>query len=468
MYNYFLSPSKKKQYILLIVDILVILISIGFSYVIRFLIHQESISIDNIIVRLDVRHAVLIVTYTFSLYIFSQYNLNQIADVSNFPKILIMALTMGVVVTSSVFFFFPKYVFGRTVLLSHYLLLLVLIGAWRIAFVKFVLRSGTARRVLVLGERGQVDSFLQDIKQHANSGYEIIGAYYREEDGFRSSLDGSDGAQTDIGDVLISENFDLLIYDTKCRCFDTVDIETILQSKYKGKAIYDIPTFYQDVIGKAPIEFIDNVWLLFNTQLQGREKQYYVRVKRLLDLGLALFLLTLLAPLILLIGVAIKMTSKGPALFRQERLCAQQGTFSCIKFRTMHEVPETDQERQAWATAETVRITRLGKFLRATRLDEILQLWNILKGEMSFVGPRPIRKHFADKMAKSIPFYNLRFMVKPGLSGWAQVNLGYADSTERQHEKFKYELFYLQNMSFLLDLIIILKTMQKMIKGDGR
>lgn len=465
--DFFFSQAKKKQYLLLLVDIFIILLSIGASYIIRFLIHQESIAVDNIIVRLDLRHLLLVFTYIFSLYIFSQYNLNQIVAAGNFPKILFMALTVGVVLTSSIFYFFPKYIFGRTALLSHYALMLLLISFWRIVFVKFILKGEIAKKILVVGDKEQVDRFLEDIKQHLGSSYEIAGAHYRDAAGFRPNCDADGRCNPNVDEVLANENFDLLIYDTKCRNFDSFDIEIILQLKYKGKTIYDIPTFYQDVIGKAPIEFIDNVWMLFNTQLQRREKQYYVRAKRLMDFGLSLLLLILLAPMMLIVSAIIRMSSNGSVLFRQERLCAQGGKFDCIKFRTMSVETDDVEKRPQWATNESNRITPLGRFLRKTRLDELPQLWNIIKGDMSFVGPRPIREHFANELAKEIPFYNLRFMVKPGLSGWAQVNLGYADSLDSQREKFTYELFYLQNMSFLLDTIIILKTIQKVLRGEG-
>jgi exopolysaccharide biosynthesis polyprenyl glycosylphosphotransferase len=468
MYNFFLSPAKNKQYVLLAVDIIIVASAIGLSYLFRFLIHQESISIDNIIVRLDIRHALLVVIYIFSLYIFSQYNLNQIVAVGNFPKMLFMGLTAGAVVTASVFYFFPKYIFGRTSLVSHYLILLVMLGLWRIIFVKYILKSGSVKRILVVGDQQQVDRFLGDIEQHVGSGYEVAGAYYRDVDGFRQSCCTDADCETKVSKVLARNDFDYFVYDTKCRNFNSADIESILQLKYKGKAIYDIPTFYQDMIGKAPIEFIDSVWLLFNTQLQRGQRQYYERAKRLLDIGLSLLLLMILAVPMVLIGLLIKMTSKGPVLFIQERLCVQEGVFNCIKFRTMIDAHKPEQVQPAWATWESDRITCLGHFLRKTRLDETPQLWNILRGDMSFVGPRPIRKYFAEEMARKIPFYNLRFMVKPGLSGWAQVNIGYADTAESQVEKFRYELFYLQNMSFLLDLIIIVKTIQMIIKGEGR
>jgi len=140
--------------------------------------------------------------------------------------------------------------------------------------------------------------------------------------------------------------------------------------------------------------------------------------------------------------------------------------FRRVKFRTMVRDAEA-KSGPVWSSQNDVRITRVGKILRKTRLDELLQLWNILKGDMSFVGPRPIRAHFAAQLRKKIPFYDLRFSVKPGLSGWAQVQHDYAGSEQGQLEKFQYELFYIENMSLFLDLFIVIKTVQKVLKGEG-
>ena len=160
------------------------------------------------------------------------------------------------------------------------------------------------------------------------------------------------------------------------------------------------------------------------------------------------------------------MDSKGDVFFVQERLGIGKKPFKCVKFRTMVEDAEA-RSGPVWSKGKDPRITRVGHFLRKSRLDELPQFWNVLKGDMSFVGPRPIREYFANKLAEKIPFYGLRFSVKPGLSGWAQVNYDYAGSEEGQLEKFQYELFYIQNMSFFLDLLVIIKTVQKMFRGEG-
>ena len=185
-----------------------------------------------------------------------------------------------------------------------------------------------------------------------------------------------------------------------------------------------------------------------------------------MDIVLSVIFLVLTLPISLVCSLAIKLTSSGPVLFRQVRLGIDEKPYEVIKFRTMIE----DAERETgpiWSNKNDPRTTKVGAILRKTRLDEIPQLFNVLKGDMSFVGPRPIRKHFADVLAEKRPFYRLRFLVKPGLTGWAQVKLGYADSEVGQMEKLQYDLFYIQNQSVIFDIHIMFKTCQTVLFRPG-
>ena len=223
---------------------------------------------------------------------------------------------------------------------------------------------------------------------------------------------------------------------------------------------------YQNLTGKVPLGLIDGRWLLSNTRFHGEQNPLYKKFKRAIDLCISLTLLLVLLPVILLLAVLIKLDSKGPVFFVQERLGYQKKPFRCFKFRTMKKDAEA-HSGPVWSSAGDDRVTRVGRVMRKTRLDEIPQLFNVLFGDMSFIGPRPIRQHFADILAKNIPYYDLRFSVKPGLTGWAQVNHGYAGSEKGQLEKFQYELFYIQNMSLFLDLLVIIKTFRTIAKGTG-
>jgi lipopolysaccharide/colanic/teichoic acid biosynthesis glycosyltransferase len=188
-----------------------------------------------------------------------------------------------------------------------------------------------------------------------------------------------------------------------------------------------------------------------------RQPLAYRRAKRVMDLLLASALLLLLCPLMLLIIFAIRLESRGPAIFVQERLGRDRQPFRCLKFRSMQQHAER-LTGPIWASLNDPRITRVGRFLRATKLDELPQLINVLKGEMSLVGNRPIRAHFADLLAQTIPFYDLRFAVAAGLTGWAQLEVDYARSVEGQLAKFRSEIVYISRCSILLDLMILLRT----------
>ncbi|MGH6897902.1 MAG: sugar transferase [Geminicoccaceae bacterium] len=190
------------------------------------------------------------------------------------------------------------------------------------------------------------------------------------------------------------------------------------------------------------------------------------RIKRGLDVLVASVALVWLAPLLCLIGLAIRLDSPGPVLFRQERLGQWRRPFSCLKFRTMGE----DAERHTgpvWAAADDPRITPVGRFLRKSRMDELPQLFNVLRGEMSLVGTRPIRRYFADQLTDLIPFYDLRFLEKPGVTGWAQVKYRYSSSYTEQIEKFHFDYYYIRHRSLALDLYIMFLTVSVVLRMKG-
>ena len=272
--------------------------------------------------------------------------------------------------------------------------------------------------------------------------------------------------QKDLSALLSEREFDVLALDSSNGHFSHDQLRNILQLQNEGKIVRDLASLYENLTGKIPISAIDPQWLLQNPEFQCAGGRFYRSVKRILDVILASCFLVVVSPLLLLIAAVVKLESKGAALFVQERLGVHKKPFRCYKFRTMVENAESESG-PVWATGNDPRITRVGRILRKSRLDELPQLWNILKGEMSFVGPRPIREHFANRLAQHIPFYGLRFFVKPGLTGWAQVNYGYAGSDEGQMEKFQYDLFYILNKSLKLDFLAMFKTCKTVVKRAG-
>lgn len=213
-----------------------------------------------------------------------------------------------------------------------------------------------------------------------------------------------------------------------------------------------LPAFYERAIRKLPLGVLAEQELF--RMLSGKEKVLFARFKRFFDVIVALLVILLFLPIIPLVMLAIKSEDWGAIFYTQPRIGQKEKIFSIIKFRTMKEGQE--------------KITRVGRFLRTTHLDEWPQLFNILKGDMSFVGPRPERPEFVEKFKKSLPYYNLRHLVKPGMTGWAQIHYFYADTTGANFEKLKYDLYYIKHQSFLFDLTITLKTASIVLGTKGR
>ncbi len=240
----------------------------------------------------------------------------------------------------------------------------------------------------------------------------------------------------------------------------------LVDLKFQGMEIFDGPTFYERLFRKVPVSSTPVDWLLFKSQLEPFQPKIYSNLKRFLDCSISICVLALSLPFFLAVSILIRIDSKGPVFFRQERLGQFECPFTLLKFRTMVDDAEKDSG-PCWASECDPRFTRIGNFLRKTRLDELPQFINVLKGEMSLVGPRPIREHFADLFAEKFPFYRLRFKVKPGITGWAQVNMDYVRTEQDQYEKLEYEFYYMYHQSLFLDLFILLKTAQSMVKMRG-
>jgi len=226
-----------------------------------------------------------------------------------------------------------------------------------------------------------------------------------------------------------------------------------------------LPDFYQMIIGLNRTNQIFGLPLI--DVVPDPMPSWERGTKRLFDISLSLLILIVLSPLMLLVALLVKLTSKGPAIFAQERVGRYGKPYVMYKFRTMI----SDAEKHTgpvWATENDPRITPLGRFMRKTRLDELPQLFNVLKGEMSFVGPRPERAHFVDQFKKEIPLYSRRLRVRPGITGWAQVKWKYDANLEDVKEKTKYDLFYVENMSLRMDLKILLNTLITVFTGKGQ
>jgi len=242
--------------------------------------------------------------------------------------------------------------------------------------------------------------------------------------------------------------------------------QSLMKARLSGHSVVEISEFFERTFRKVPVDFLGPEWFVFEKGFALLSNPLGLRIKRLFDLLGALGLLLLVWPLMLIAALAVKLESPGSALYRQVRSGLGGNDFTILKFRSMGMDAEAGGAQ--WAVKKDPRITKVGKFIRLTRLDELPQLINVIKGEMSFVGPRPERPEFNSELEKKIPFYSLRHLVRPGLTGWAQINYPYGASVEDAKEKLQYELFYIKNHSLYLDLQVVLKTIKVVLFGQGR
>jgi sugar transferase (PEP-CTERM system associated) len=242
-------------------------------------------------------------------------------------------------------------------------------------------------------------------------------------------------------------------------------VRAILEARLLGIKVLDMADVYEQLTGRVPVKHIEDQWLLYADGFYLLSKEYLQKVKRLIDLAVAGLILLCLSPLMAVTALLIKLESRGPVFYRQERVGKAGRIFTVVKFRSMCENAEADGAR--WAVRNDCRVTRVGKWIRLLRIDEVPQIWNVFRGDMSMVGPRPERPEFVDNLEQLIPYYSVRHAVRPGLTGWAQVNYPYGASVEDARHKLEYDLYYIKNMSLSLDFTVLLKTIGVVLMGDG-
>jgi sugar transferase (PEP-CTERM system associated) len=244
----------------------------------------------------------------------------------------------------------------------------------------------------------------------------------------------------------------------------SMPLRELLDCKLSGVRVFDITTYFERMLGQIRIDFVNAGWLIFG---DGFNQGFYrTAVKRVFDIVCSLFLIVLSSPVMLLTAIAIKLESEGPVFYRQERVGCNSKTFKVTKFRSMRTDAEKDGTPR-WATANDSRVTRVGNLIRLLRIDELPQLFNVLNGDMSLVGPRPERPFFVEQLTTEIPYYAVRHSIKPGVTGWAQVRYQYGSTIEDSQEKLQYDLYYVKNHSLFLDFVILFETVGVVLTGKG-
>lgn len=276
---------------------------------------------------------------------------------------------------------------------------------------------------------------------------------------------GSIQAGRDLNKI-INKDWTSIILALPSKYWNTGFSDILMKTRFAGASILNLDDFFEGVQKKVPVDFLNQEWFIFEKGFSLINNPFGLRIKRLCDMILALGLLLLSWPVIILAAILIKLESPGSVFYKQIRTGLNDHEFTIFKLRSMAKNAEVNGVQ--WAQNNDSRVTRVGKWLRLTRIDELPQLWNVVKGEMSFIGPRPERPEFNIELEEKIPFYRLRHLVRPGITGWAQVMYPYGASIEDSKQKLQFDLYYIKNFSFFLDLQIVFKTIQVVLFGKGR
>ncbi len=269
----------------------------------------------------------------------------------------------------------------------------------------------------------------------------------------------------EVGKLLRSRDFDAVAFDPYCANFNDKDLCRLAELSGKGIAVYNLADLSKGVAGRFPRSSLDSVRVAEAICARNASDTLYGAVKRVFDVSVASVTLLLAALPMGILALLIRLESRGPAILAQPRVGYRGRIFRCFKFRTMRESTEVGSD---WTAKDDPRITRLGRYLRKLRLDELPQLVNVLKGEMSIVGPRPVLATISDSVRADIPLYHIRNTIRPGITGWAQVKQGYAGGSDSEVDKLRYDLYYIENRSLMLDLVVLLMTAHIVLAGAGR
>jgi len=359
---------------------------------------------------------------------------------------------------AAVGYLFPSSLMGHHVFPMGLILLTLTLFGWRTAYAWLAQQPFLRERVYVLGTGERAQWLVKRLRVRPELGIEVVG--------WSGDLEGPvdrESIASHLASLMQQRELHRVIVALPDRR-EMLPVAELLELRTRGVLIEEATSWLEKMSGRIEVEQLYPSWLIFADGF--RFSVAFTVARRMFSFLAAGALLLLMLPLVPFVVLAIKLDSRGPALYRQQRMGRGGKIFYCYKFRTMR--PDAEADRGAtWATDDDPRITRMGKFLRKSRLDEIPQLWNVMRGDMAFVGPRPERPEFIEWLSREIPYYPVRLAVPPGITGWAQVRYKYGNTLADAREKLQYDLYYIKNMSLGLDLLIMFQTIKIVMLGRG-
>ena len=421
---------------------------------------------DNITVTLQANlpEAITFATiFTFTMFALGLYNKDYVGALGTVFTRLLFSFLLGFIALALIFYVYPDLAIWRSAFAIAFVIGIAGIMLIRWGFLHVADIETFKRRILVLGV-GEKAARIEKLERDDNArGFMVEGFVPISDKELKTAEDKNIWGNMSLVDLCAERGVEEIVVAIDERR-GGMPTSALLDCKLAGVTVSDYSTFWERETGKVDLDALHPSWLIFSDGFVGGWLQ--AMLKRIFDVCASLVLLVAALPVLLVISVLVKLESPGPVFYRQERVGLNGQPFMLLKFRSMRSDAEADGVPR-WAAVNDSRITRLGNFIRKTRIDEIPQIFNVLKGEMSFIGPRPERPFFVDQLRDAIPYYLERHRVKPGISGWAQLNYPYGASIEDAKEKFQFDLYYIKNYSLFLDLIVLIQTARVVIWPNG-
>ncbi|MCU1267669.1 MAG: sugar transferase, system associated [Acidobacteria bacterium] len=400
-----------------------------------------------------------------AFYLYDLYDFLVMHDRRELVLRLVQALGLAWVALAITFYIFPHLMLGRGISLLALPLALSLMVGWRVSIHWFLGHPQFGERILVVGSGENAVEVAREVLGRKDAGYRIVGFVDNDPELVGKSLLNPRvlGLSADLDQIVRRENVDRIVVAMGERRGQFPTHELLQLSLGGDVSIEEGAAFYERLTGRVSLDMLRPSWLIFSGR--GRQARIAGLFRNVMHRLVALIGAIVSLPIALVTAILIKLESPGPVLYKQERVGKNGHPFVLMKFRSMG--LDAEKEGPVWASNGDDRATRVGRVIRKIRVDEIPQFWNILRGEMSFVGPRPERPHFVSQLAEEIPYYEQRHLIAPGLTGWAQIKYPYGASIADAREKLQYDLYYIKNQSLVLDAIILFETIKIIMFGRG-
>ncbi len=447
----------------LAVEAALLIVAVSIAFRLRLAHHAASLfSPEEFLLRAGTFAAVCLL----SLYATGLYDFKEPMDARRQGILLLRALTIAVPSLWAIYYVFPGVWTGRGIFAISLGFSAVFLSVWRLLLDWILKRKLFSERILIVGSDRAAQHLAREILEREHLGYRVVGFVDDRPDLQGVSLVNPRVIGTTADTLrLAREHQATRVVVAQQDNRGKISLDSLLECKTSGIPVERSSDYYERLTGKIELEGMRvKSWLIYSTGFVV--SQSTLLLKRILDLTAAAGSLILATPIMLLSAVAIRLDSRGPVLFRQERVGKGGKLFTLWKFRSMREDADVGDDA-IWAQIDDPRITRVGRWLRRMRIDELPQLWSVLVGDMSLVGPRPEQKPFVDQLTEIFPLYTQRLVVRPGITGWAQIKAPYASSIEESEEKLRYDLYYIKNLSVFLDFSILLSTIRIVLFGRG-